>query len=199
MVIFAPDIGRKDPATEGGLIATMRGPKPRTIELTPRLEAVLTKITRRANSPQFEVQRTKMILAAAAGANNQQVADCLEVDRRTVRKWRQRWADATQRLNAAAAEVDDRTLNDLVREVLRDEHRSGAPGKFSAEQVSRIIALACEAPEAYGRPVTHWTPVELADEAVKQGMVSEISPRSVGRFLKWAGVEAPSVALLAEQ
>ena len=176
----------------------MRGPKPLTIELAPRSKHVLTSITHRATSPQYEVQRAKMILAAAAGANNQQIADRLEIDRRTVRKWRQRWADATERLDAAAAEVDDRMLNDLVREALRDEHRNGAPGKFSAEQVSRIIALACEAPEVYGRPVTHWTPDELADEAVKQGIVAEISPRSVGRFLKRAGTEAPSVTLLAE-
>ena len=198
MVVSASDVGRIDPNAEGGSLITMRGPRPLTIELTPHLQAVLTKITKRASSPQFEVQRAKMILAAAAGANNQQVADRFEVDRRTVRKWRQRWADATQRLNAAAAEVDDRTLYDLVRDVLRDEYRSGAPNKFSAEQVSLIIAIACEEPEVYGRPVTHWTPDELADEAVKQGIVAEISPRSAGRFLKRVGTETSSIALLAE-
>ena len=176
----------------------MRGPKPQTIELTPRLQAVLAKITKRANSPQYEVLRAKIILAAAAGANNRQIAGQLGGHRQTVRKWRQRWANATQRLNAAAAEVDNRTLYDLVRDVLRDEYRSGAPNKFSAEQVSRIIAIACEEPEVYGRPVTHWTPDELADEAVKQGIVTEISPRSAGRFLKRVGVETSSVALLVE-
>ena len=84
----------------------MRGPQPIAIELTPRLKATLTQITRRANSPQYEVLRAKIILAAAADANNQQIADQLTVHRQTVRKWRQRWADAAQRLNASAAEVD---------------------------------------------------------------------------------------------
>lgn len=48
----------------------------------------------------------------------------------------------------------------------------------------QIMASACEDPQASGRPVSHWTPRELADEAVKRRIVERISPRSVGRFLK---------------
>jgi len=32
--------------------------------------------------------------------------------------------------------------------------------------------------------VSTWTPRELADEAVKRGIVEQISPRTVERFLK---------------
>jgi putative transposase len=46
------------------------------------------------------------------------------------------------------------------------------------------VALACEAPSESGRPVTHWSTTELADEAIKRGIVEDISARSVGRFLK---------------
>jgi hypothetical protein len=59
--------------------------------------------------------------------------------------------------------------------------------------------VACEDPQESGRPVTHWTPQELADEAIKRGIVTSISPRSVGRFLKGGGLEAPSEPLLAER
>jgi putative transposase len=55
---------------------------------------------------------------------------------------------------------------------------------FSTEQVVQIVALACENPEASGYPVSHWSPRELATEAVKRGIVEKISPRSIGRFLK---------------
>jgi hypothetical protein len=62
------------------------------------------------------------------------------------------------------------------------------------------VALACENPrEESGRPITHWTPPELADEAVKRGIVESISPRSVGRFLGRGGSEASSGAPLETQ
>ena len=70
------------------------------------------------------------------------------------------------------------------RDCSSDLPRSGSPGKFTAEQVTQILAVACEDPEASGRPVTHWTPRELADEVAKRGIVESISPRQVGRFLK---------------
>jgi hypothetical protein len=55
--------------------------------------------------------------------------------------------------------------------------------KFSAEQIAGLIALACEPPADSGLPVSHWTPPELAREAVKRGLVQSISPRQVDRFL----------------
>jgi putative transposase len=61
----------------------------------------------------------------------------------------------------------------------------------------QIMALACEKPEAADRPVSNWTPHELADEAVKRGIVKQISPRTVERFLKGERFAAPSQAVLA--
>jgi putative transposase len=56
---------------------------------------------------------------------------------------------------------------------------------FSAsEQTCAIVAVACEAPEASGVPLSHWSASDLAREAVKRGLVPAISPRTVGRFLK---------------
>ena len=71
----------------------------------------------------------------------------------------------------------------LVLEVLSDGQRRGAPVKFSAEQVAAVLALACEAPADSGLPVSHWTPSELAREAVRRGLVESISARQVDRFL----------------
>jgi len=61
------------------------------------------------------------------------------------------------------------------------------------------VALACEGPEHWQRPISHWTPRELADEAIKRGMVPSLSPRHVGRFLKSGGVEAASKSVLAQR
>jgi putative transposase len=61
----------------------------------------------------------------------------------------------------------------------------------------QIMALACEKPEAADRPVSTWTPSELADEAIKRGIVTKISPRTVERFLKGERFAAASQAVLA--
>jgi putative transposase len=61
------------------------------------------------------------------------------------------------------------------------------------------MALACQPPENFARPITHWTERELADEAIQQGIVPTISPRQVGRFLKRSGAQAPLEPLLADK
>src|SRR5215207_835188 len=185
----------------------MRGPKPPPIILTPTQRVVLRQLARRQTGAQRLVRRARIILEAASGANNDQIATLLGIDRGTVRTWRMRWLEALPRLKAAEKRAgggddddDERVLlAGLVEEVLVDEPRSGKPATFTPEQVCRIVALACENPRESGRPVTHWSTTELADEALKRGIVQSISPRSVGRFLGRGQSQAASGALLDEQ
>lgn len=72
---------------------------------------------------------------------------------------------------------------------LEDAQRSGTPAKFKLEQILKLLAIACEPPETDGRPISHWTARELADEIVKQGIVEKISPRHVGRWLQEASLK----------
>jgi putative transposase len=70
--------------------------------------------------------------------------------------------------------------------------------KFTAEQVVQIVAISCEDVTASAYPVSHWTPKEVAAEAMKRGIVGEISTRQVGRFLKRGGSQTSFEPLLAE-
>jgi transposase len=136
------------------------------------------------------VVRSKIILKAASGKRNQIIADELDVKVRMPRLWRKRWAEAQADLAAAeATDMTDAELAILIARVLSDEPRSGAPPTFTPEQICQIVAIACEMPACSGRPVTEWTPRELAEEAIKRGIVETISPRSVGRFLDEADLQ----------
>ncbi len=42
--------------------------------------------------------------------------------------------------------IDEKELERLIVELLGDRERSGAPVTFTAEQVTQIVALACEDP-----------------------------------------------------
>lgn len=165
-----------------------RGPKPLPVELSSAEKAGLEKIARRPSTAQKIAQRARIVLAAHDKQNNAQIARTERVSINLVRKWRVRWVEYQ------AVPVEELSLEAR----LQDSPRSGSPGKFSAEQLAQIIALACEDPQASGYPVSHWTPQEVAAEAVKRGIVERISPRQVGRFLKRGGVAAASQPLLAQ-
>jgi putative transposase len=139
-----------------------------------------------------------MILLAFAGQTNEQIAEGLGCERHAVGSWRRRWAVAWDRLVIVECCEGGGALRRAIAEVLGDAPRGGSPGKFTAEQVTQILAVACEPPENSGRPVTHWTPRELAGDVIKRGIVASISPRQVGRFLKWGRVAAASQPLLAQ-
>ncbi len=168
------------------------------VTLTQKQRNILERLARRPTSPQRLARRCQLILQMAAGTSNAQIARQQQRNRGRVRHWRTRWREAAERLTAAAAAgADDKTLTPMIEAVLGDAPRPGAPPTFTPEQVVHIVALACEVPADRERPVSHWTPRELAAEAVKRGFVERISPRSVGRFLKGGGGATPSGALLA--
>jgi putative transposase len=177
----------------------MRGPKPTPIVLTARQQAVLEQITRRQTHPQHLVRRAQMILTAATTVTNDQVARALGVDRGTVRIWRGRWLEAHDHLLATeAAEATNQALTTAIQTVLADAPRPGAPDTFTAEQLVQIVDLACSRPQDANRPTNYWIAREIADEAIKRGIVTTISPRTVERFLKSGRSPATSQPLLAE-
>jgi transposase len=57
----------------------------------------------------------------------------------------------------------------------------------TAEQIVQIVAISCEDPQLSGVPISHWTPKEVAAAAIQRGIVTRISERQVGRFLKRGG------------
>jgi putative transposase len=175
-----------------------RGPRPPAIPLTDRQRAILEDMVHSRRRPHDEVQRATIILQRADGVRTRHLAEALRVSDPPVRLWRLRWAHAAPQLAAAEAEADEETWRDRLQQVLRDAPRRGRPATFTSEQLCQIVAVACEVPAVSGRPVTHWTPRELADEVITRGLVPTISPRRIGRFLKRRGRETASVAVLAQ-
>lgn len=170
----------------------------RKLIVTERQQATLQAMTRSGTCPQAAAQRARMILLAFDGLCNEDIAERVGCERHAVGPWRHRWADAFDRLVLIECCEKPSALPRAIEGLLSDRPRSGSPGKFTAEQVTQILAIACEDPEKSGRPVTHWTPRELADEVVKRGVVESISPRQVGRFLKIRRTPAASRPLLAQ-
>jgi putative transposase len=177
----------------------MGGPPPATIELSTRQRALLEQFCQRHTAPQRLVRRVLILLSLADDPCLQTTARNLGLNRISVRLWRDRWLDAAEALaQAEKDDLSDSQLLGLIEGLLDDAPRPGGPATFSPEQIVQIVAVACEPPEKSGRPISHWTHRELADEVKKRQIVKDIAPRSVGRFLKTGRPAAPPQPLLAQ-
>ena len=114
------------------------------ITLTGSQRRELTRLTRAGRTEQRLVMRAAIVLAAAAGQANAQIARRLGISEDTVRKWRHRWC--------AAPGVAS----------LADAKRSGRPPEFTAVQVAQVKAMACTPPADKGLPLSRWSCPELA-------------------------------------
>ncbi len=150
----------------------MRGPKPEPLNLSDVEKTELERLARRHGTPQQQALRGRMILAAAEGKNNSQIARELGMCVDTVRTWRMRW------IGLQAVELSDLS----VSERLEESPRSERPAQITAEQRCQLIALACDQPKE--RPISHWTGREIADEVMRRGIIEQISPRHASRLLK---------------
>src|SRR5216117_186516 len=144
------------------------------VVLSEKEREALVQITKRHRSEQQQAQRARMILAAAQGTSNAQIARELHLNVDTVRLWRDRWVGLQG--------IDLDTLSLVER--LQDAPRPGTPPKFTAQQRYQMAALACETPMKAGRPISQWTGREIAEELMERGIVEQISPRHASYLLK---------------
>jgi transposase len=158
----------------------MPGPQPLPLTLTSTARADLEALVRRHTAPQQLVLRAHVILAAADGLNNAQIARHLDRSVVFARRWRERWI-ALGAVSLADLSVEDR---------LTDLPRPGRPLQITDTQVCQIVRIACEAPTESGRPITEWSGREIADEAVRRNIVPHISPRHAARLVK-RGISNP--------
>ena len=152
----------------------MPGPKPEPIELNDKVRCELEKLVARHTTGQQKAQRARIILKAAEGKNNAEIARELKQSIDMVRLWRRRWHEL------APIGLDDLS----AQERLDDLPRPGAPARLTADQVCQMEQMACEAPEQAGRPISQWTGREIADELMARGIVETISARHAARLLK---------------
>ena len=129
---------------------------PFIIALTALDESVLRARARSSTSAHRDVIRARIVLAAADGATNTEIAAEVGVHVDTVRKWRRRF------VAAGLAGLDDLP-------------RSGRRRVFTPVQVAEVKALACTLPAETGAPLSRWSSADLATEAITRGLAETIS------------------------
>ena len=130
------------------------------------------------------IVRAQIILLAYQKLQNVQISRIIGLGRHSVGRWRRRWQESFDALLSIEMNEPNAVLVRAIEDVLRDAHRSGAPCKFSAEQVVQLVSTACEDPRESDRPIDNWTGRELADEMKKRNVVESISVSRVNELLR---------------
>ncbi len=159
------------------------------ITLTEQQEIILRRIRRSTTASQRLVQRVGIILLAFAGSLNVGIGTVVGLARKQVGVWRRRWQQSFDALVAIECRETQAELRRAIEDVLSDAPRSGSAGRFTAEQVTQVLAVACEEPRQSARPVDRWTHRELADEVIHRKIVPSISVSQVGRYLAQAELQ----------
>lgn len=137
---------------------------PFVVRLSPEDRAVLEERAGSRTAPHSVVVRARIVLLAADGLRNVDIAAQVGVCVDVVSRWRKRFCEEG--------------LTGLA-----DRPRSGRPRRFGSEVVAGVKAMACEPPEHRAVPLSRWSSAELADQAVAEGLVAAISSSTVRRWL----------------
>jgi transposase len=127
------------------------------LTITEEERAELLRRVRAHTTPQRAAQRTRIVLLAADGLPNRQIAPIVGMNQHTVAQWRRRFE--AERLAG-----------------LTDRKRSGRPLVYGHDQRLRIVATVTQEPPD---PASHWSRSQLAKVLADMG----ISASRVGRIL----------------
>jgi len=143
---------------------------PFAVRLSGGDRAILEERASSRTAAHAEVVRARIVLLAADGAQNVDIARRVGVCVDVASKWRKRFCE-----------------EGLVG--LKDRPRCGRPRHFGSAVVAGIKALACEPPEGRDIPLSRWSSLELAEQAVSEGLVESISSSTVRRWLHAAAIK----------
>jgi transposase len=103
----------------------------------------LTALVRKHGAPQALAERARIVLAAASGLNNREIAAKIGVCAATAGTWRNRFAESRM-------------------DGLYDEPRPGAPRQIGDDEIASLI---CKTLETLPKGATHWSLRTMAKEA----------------------------------
>lgn len=133
------------------------------VDLTAAEQEYLGGLLKHGKSSARKIARAHMLLHAAEGLSDEEIADTLRVGLSTIHRTRQRFVE------------------EGAEHALSERRRAGVRPKLEGKHEAFLVALACSTPPA-GR--ARWTRQLLADRLVELTAVEGISEETIRRALK---------------
>ena len=153
----------------------VRGPPVRLRALTAEEASAVEALARSRTAPARRVERARIVWRAGRGETPTGIAEALglsaERARRAIRPFRREGLGA-----------------------LDEQHRSGRPATYSADEVAAVVAAALTAPRSLGLPFASWTLDRLAAYLLERKGIamrrSRIDEILLAEGLRWRRHEA---------
>lgn len=133
------------------------------VDLTAAEQAELCHLIKQGKPSARKVARAYMLLHAAEGATDEEIAATLRVGLSTIHRTRQRFVE------------------EGLATALTERWRPGPRPKLDGKQEAFLVALACSTPP---RGRQRWTMQLLADRLVALHLIEAVSDETVRRVLK---------------
>jgi putative transposase len=147
--------------------------KAKQIHLTDDQRQELNKLIKTGATQARVITRARIVLLAAKGESNLQIANSLDTSERTVIRIRQRFQEEGI-------------------QALYERQRPGRVPTITGDIEAKLVTLACSSPP-HGRG--RWTLQLLADKMVELGYVESISDVGVMKRLKKIGLDLGASAV----
>jgi transposase len=138
-----------------------------TVTLSADERAGLLRFINQGDRGARQLKRAHMLLLAAEGKRDREIAQALHASLQTVRNIRKKYAEGG------------------LETALHDRSRPGGERKLTPKGEATLIALACSAPP---EERASWTMQLLADRLIALDIVDTISDETVRRTLKKTGL-----------
>ena len=169
----------------------MRGTHPPLpLTVNTRLAQIVTDQSRKGKIPSSFKRRLLIIEDGIQGKSKYSTRKKLGISKTKINLWRGRWKENISMLIEASEQglggeaLKDYELLKMIKDILSDRPRMGAPKSFTLEEEEQIVALACDNPQDHGIEMTNWTHEMLAHVSMAENIVTSISKRHIGNILK---------------
>ena len=115
--------------------------------VTEKQRAILLTFSKSRSVSVALAQRSRIILLAFDGHNNEQLEVLVGLQHDAVGRWRRRWRDNWERLIDIECSEERHVLEAEITKLLSDRQRTGRPPRITSQQQAAIFKTVCEDPK----------------------------------------------------
>lgn len=116
------------------------------VTVTEKQHAILLKFAKAKSSKVSLAQRSRIILLAFEGHNNEAIETEVGLQHDAVGVWRRRWRDDWQRLIDIECAEKPHVLEQEIQKLLADRQRAGRKPKITSEQQAALFKKLAKTP-----------------------------------------------------
>lgn len=157
----------------------------KSVTISTSILHLLIELTNQHKVSEQIKSRIRIIQLSQEGESNNKIVKRTGHCYEKVKHWRNRWHNEYDNLLVSFAKASTKSeQRRILLTFFSDAKRSGSPSKIGYEAVQKIVAIACSHPNDFDFPRSTWNRDLIAQVAVREGIVPNISGSYISVLLK---------------